>query len=241
MSPEYQKHVFEPFTQENTAVQSKYGGTGLGMSIVKGLVDKMHGTIIMESEKDVGTTFVITIPFEIAEQQEEAAAAAAGGTDGEGVKEGEGKREQNTEPEASPSISGYHILLAEDNELNMEIAEFVLEQAGAVVQKAWNGDEAVNIFERSQPGEFDAILMDLMMPAVDGYEATGRIRSMDRADAKTVPIIAMTANAFTEDRIRTRKAGMNAHIIKPIDSASVIEMVYKLVKISRNMKRQKEV
>ncbi len=240
MSPEYQKHVFEPFTQENTAVQSKYGGTGLGMSIVKGLVDKMHGTITMESEKDVGTTFVITIPFEIAEQQEEAAASATGGTDGEGVKEGKDKREQNTESEASPSISGYHILLAEDNELNMEIAEFVLEQAGAVVQKAWNGEEAVNIFERSQPGEFDAILMDLMMPAADGYEATGRIRSMDRADAETVPIIAMTANAFTEDRIRTRKAGMNAHIIKPIDSKQVIEMIYRLVKIRRNMKRQKE-
>ena len=215
MSREYQQRIFEPFTQEKTEVQTKYGGSGLGMPIAKGLVDKMEGSLTFESEEGKGTTFVIRIPFKI----NHAAMPE---------KDDAGRVKQH-------SIQGYHILLAEDNELNMEIAEFVLETEGAVVTKAWNGQEAAEIFERSAPGEFDAILMDVMMPAMNGYEATKTIRAMKREDARSIPIVAMTANAFTEDRIRSRAAGMNAHISKPLDATLVIKTVDRLVQIRRAM------
>ncbi len=207
MSEVYQEKIFEPFTQENTGVQSKYGGSGLGMSIAKELVEKMEGSIDFESQEGKGTTFIIRIPFIIDESQEE------------------------TSHDSSdiPSIQGYKILLTEDNELNMEIAEFVLEKEGAAVTKAWNGQEAVEIFSKSAPGQYDAILMDMMMPVMDGYQASRTIRAMDRPDAKTIPIIAMTANAFTEDRIKSREAGMNAHISKPLDLGLLIENLHKLV------------
>ena len=121
------------------------------------------------------------------------------------------------------------ILLAEDNEMNMEIAEFVLQNEGAVVTKAWNGQEAVEIFGKSRPDEFDVILMDIMMPVMNGYEATKRIRSLDREDAKVIPIIAMTANAFTEDRMRAKEAGMNEHIAKPVDVELLVKVIYEWV------------
>ena len=127
------------------------------------------------------------------------------------------------------SIKGLHILLVEDNELNMEIAEFVLQNGGADVTKAWNGKEAVELFRKSEPGGFDAILMDIMMPVMNGYEATKMIRSLDREDAKTIPIIAMTANAFTEDRQKAKEAGMNEHIVKPVDVELLIKVIHKLV------------
>ncbi len=215
MSEEYQKKIFEPFTQEDNSVQSKYGGTGLGMPIAKGLVDKMNGTLTFESKEGKGTTFVITIPFRIDSERKET------------VSESTAEK---------PSISGYRLLVVEDNELNMEIAEFVLETDGAVIQKAWNGREAVEIFEKSAPGEFDAILMDMMMPVMDGYEATREIRAMKRADAQTIPIIAMTANAFTEDRVKSREAGMNAHISKPLDPELVVKTLNKLVRANRRKK-----
>lgn len=215
MSREYQQRIFDPFTQEKTEVQTKYGGSGLGMSIAKGLVDKMEGSLTFESEEGKGTTFVIRIPFKI----NHAAAVE---------KDDAGRAMQY-------SIRDFHILLAEDNELNMEIAEFVLETEGAVVTKAWNGQEAAEIFAKSAPGEFDAILMDVMMPKLDGYQATKVIRTMEREDARSIPIVAMTANAFTEDRIKTREAGMNAHISKPLDSALVIKTVDRLVQIRRAM------
>ena len=207
MSEAYQKKIFEPFTQENTEAQSKYGGSGLGMPIAKDLVKKMNGTLDFESEAGKGTTFVIRIPFVIDRSQEEISKA----------------------PSDLPSIQGYRILLTEDNELNMEIAEFLLEKEGAVVTKAWNGKEAVEIFSKSAIGKYDAILMDMMMPVMDGYKATRTIRKMDRPDAKTIPIIAMTANAFTEDRIKSREAGMNAHISKPLDLDLIVETLHKLV------------
>ena len=213
MSPEYQQRIFEPFTQENKEVQSKYGGSGLGMPIAKGLVDKMEGSLTFESEPGVGTTFVIRIPFRI----------------NEAVRE----NSERHDSQKHYSIANYHILVAEDNELNMEIAEFILETEGAVVEKAWNGQEAAEIFEKSRPGEFDAILMDVMMPTMGGYQASRHIRSMDRADAKTVPIIAMTANAFTEDRIQSREAGMNAHISKPLNSALMVKTIYRQVLAAR--------
>ena len=127
------------------------------------------------------------------------------------------------------SIKGLHILLVEDNELNMEIAEFVLQNGGADVKKAWNGKEAVELIRKSEPGGFDAILMDIMMPVMNGYEATKMIRSLDREDAKTIPIIAMTANAFTEDRQKAKEAGMNEHIVKPVDVELLIKVIHKLV------------
>ena len=139
------------------------------------------------------------------------------------------KREKQKDV-SEKSIKGLHILLAEDNELNMEIAEFMLQNEGTVVTKAWNGQEAVELFRKSKPGEFDVILMDIMMPVMNGYEATKMIRSLDREDAKTIPIIAMTANAFTEDRLRAKEAGMDEHIAKPVDGKLLIKVIHKLMK-----------
>ena len=138
------------------------------------------------------------------------------------------KREEQKEV-SEKSIKGLHILMAEDNELNMEIAEFVLQNEGADLTKAWDGQEAVELFRNSEPGEFDVILMDIMMPVMDGYEAAKMIRSLDREDAKEIPIIAMTANAFTEDRIKAKAAGMDEHVAKPVDVELLIKVIHKLV------------
>ena len=208
MTEEFQKYIFEPFAQEHTGSRTKFAGTGLGMPISKKLIEKMGGTITFESEESVGTTFVIRVPFRIDTDRSDR------------VETGE-KQEA--------SIRGMHILLAEDNELNMEIAEFMLQNEGAVVTKAWNGQEAVELFEKSRSGEFDVILMDIMMPVMNGYEATKMIRSLDREDAKEVPIIAMTANAFTEDRIRAKEAGMDEHVAKPVDGELLVKVIHKLV------------
>ena len=208
MTEEFQKCVFEPFAQEHTGSRTKFAGTGLGMSIAKNLVEKMGGSISFESKEGAGTTFVIQVPFKIDPDAD--------------------KREEQRDV-SEKSIKGLHILLAEDNELNMEIAEFVLQNAGADVTKAWNGQEAVELFRKSEPGGFDTILMDIMMPVMNGYEATKMIRSLDREDAKTIPIIAMTANAFTEDRLKAKESGMNEHIVKPLDVELLIKVIHKLV------------
>ena len=209
MTEEFQKCVFEPFAQEHTGSRTKFAGTGLGMPIAKNLVEKMGGTITFESEEGAGTTFVIRVPFKIDMNAD--------------------KREKQKDV-SEKSIKGLHILLAEDNELNMEIAEFMLQNEGTVVTKAWNGQEAVELFRKSKPGEFDVILMDIMMPVMNGYEATKMIRALDREDAKTIPIIAMTANAFTEDRLRAKEAGMDEHIAKPVDGKLLIKVIHKLMK-----------
>ena len=209
MTEEFQKHIFEPFAQEYTGSRTKFVGTGLGMAIARKLVEKMGGTITFESEKGVGTTFVIRVPFKIDPDAD--------------------KREEQKEV-SEKSIKGLHILLAEDNELNMEIAEFMLQNEGADVTKAWNGQEAVELFRKSEPGEFDVILMDIMMPVMNGYEAAKTIRSLNREDAKTIPIIAMTANAFTEDRIKAKEAGMDEHVAKPVDMELLIKVIHRLVK-----------
>ena len=208
MTEEFQKCVFEPFAQEHTGSRTKFAGTGLGMSIAKNLIEKMGGSISFESEEGAGTTFVIRVPFKIDPDAD--------------------KREEQRDV-SEKSIKGLHILLAEDNELNMEIAEFVLQNGGADVTKAWNGQEAVELFRKSDPGGFDAILMDIMMPVMNGYEATKMIRSLDREDAKTIPIIAMTANAFTDDRLKAKEAGMNEHIVKPLDVELLIKVIHRLV------------
>ena len=206
MSEEFLQHIFEPFTQEDTKVHANYKGTGLGMSIAKELTTKMGGTITVESVKDVGTCFEVSIPFEI-DRSDHAS--------------------QITESdEEQYSIEGLNILVAEDNDLNMEISKFQLESAGAKVLEVHNGQEAVTAFEQSAPGSIDAILMDVMMPVMDGYEATKCIRSMEREDARTVPIIAMTANAFSEDKVTAKQAGMNEHLAKPLDVKRMIKTIY---------------
>ena len=209
MSEAFQKRIFEPFAQEHSGSRTKFAGTGLGMPITKKLVEKMGGIIAFESKEGTGTTFVIRIPFRI-------------DTDTKDCNE--------TEERTEVSVRGLHILLAEDNELNMEIAEFVLQNEGTVVTKAWNGQEVVEIFRKSRPGEFDVILMDIMMPVMNGYEAAKTIRSLDREDAKVIPIIAMTANAFTEDRMRAKEAGMDEHIAKPVDGKLLVKVINELVK-----------
>ena len=209
MTEAFQKRIFEPFAQEHAGSRTKFAGTGLGMPITKKLVEKMGGTISFESKEGIGTTFLIRIPFRI-------------DTDRKDRTEAEEKTET--------SIQGLHVLLTEDNELNMEIAEFVLQNEGTVVTKAWNGQEAVDIFRKSSPGEFDVILMDIMMPVMNGYEAAKMIRSLDREDAKVIPIIAMTANAFIEDRMRAKEAGMDEHIAKPVDRKLLVKVINELVK-----------
>ena len=208
MAEEFQKHIFEPFAQEHAGSRTRFSGTGLGMPISKKLIEKMGGTITFESAEGIGTTFVIRVPFKIDLDVD--------------------IREEQADV-SEKSIKGLHILLAEDNELNMEIAEFVLQNEGAEVSKAWNGEETVELFRKSESGEFDAILMDIMMPVMNGYEATKMIRSLDREDAKVIPIIAMTANAFTEDRLRAKEAGMNEHIAKPVDVKLLVKIIHKLV------------
>ena len=215
MTEAFQKRIFEPFAQEHAGSRTKFAGTGLGMPITKKLVEKMGGTISFESKEGTGTTFVIRIPFRI-------------DTDMKDRTEAEEKTET--------SIHGLHVLLTEDNELNMEIAEFVLRNEGTVVTKAWNGQEAVDIFRKSRPGEFDVILMDIMMPVMNGYEAAKMIRSLDREDAKVIPIIAMTANAFTEDKMRAKEAGMDEHIAKPVDGKLLVKVINELVKRNQREK-----
>ena len=209
MTEAFQKRIFEPFAQEHAGSRTKFAGTGLGMPITKKLVEKMGGTISFESKEGTGTTFVIRIPFQI---------------------DADMKDRNETEEKTETSIQGLHVLLTEDNELNMEIAEFVLQNEGTVVTKAWNGQEAVDIFRKSSPGEFDVILMDIMMPVMNGYEAAKMIRSLDREDAKVIPIIAMTANAFIEDRMRAKEAGMDEHIAKPVDGKLLVKVINELVK-----------
>ena len=208
MTEAFQKQIFEPFAQADTGSRTKYAGTGLGMPIAKKLVEIMGGTISFESKEGTGTMFMIRIPFKIDPNEDE-------------------HKVQKDIPDKS--IKGLHILLAEDNELNMEIAEFMLQNEGAEVTRAWNGQEAVEIFEKSKSGKFDVILMDIMMPVMNGYEATKRIRSMDREDAKVIPIIAMTANAFAEDRLKAKDAGMDEHISKPVDVKRLVKVIYELV------------
>ena len=202
MSEEYQQHLFEPFTQEHCTARSTYGGTGLGMPIAKSLVDKMGGEITFTSKLGEGTTFHVILPFRICQPGELPPQAAKGLVPNE--------------------LQGMRLLLVEDNTLNMEIAAFMLESAGAELTKAQNGQEALDIFRESPAGFFDAILMDVMMPVMDGYQATRAIRALERPDAAAVPIVAMTAHAFADDRQRAYEAGMTAHLAKPLESAVLI-------------------
>ena len=208
MSREFQKRAFEPFAQENSSARSSYTGTGLGLAIVKELVEKMGGTIDLSSVKGEGTTFVITLPFAIDNDVQE----------------------EEHEEAGDCSIDGVRVLLVEDNDLNMEIAEFTLKNAGTVVTEAKNGKEALDLFAASKPGDYDVILMDMMMPVMDGLEATRRIRALNRPDAKAIPIFAMTANAFSDDVERSKRAGINEHLTKPLDGGLLIRTIFKYLR-----------
>ena len=212
MSDEFIKDIFKPFVQANTGARTKYMGTGLGMSIVKNLLDKMGGTIQIDSEEGVGTSVNVIIPFEI----------------------GKNVGEEQTEKTVQNNLKGKRVLLAEDNELNREIAVFILEDAGMSVTEAIDGRQAVKIFMNHPEGFFDIVLMDIMMPVMDGYQATNVIRSCERADAKTIPIIAMTAKAFDDDRKQSKEAGMNAHISKPIEISNLINTIDRLCNNATN-------
>ena len=196
MSEEFQKHMFEPFSQEHGEARSEFKGTGLGLSIVKKILDKMGGTIQVESKIGTGTKFSWVLTFRIDKDYQPA---------------------ETKKVQSEISLEGKKILAAEDNTLNAEILLFMLEELKADVHLVENGKQAVEAFKESEPGTYDLILMDVMMPIMDGYTASREIRGMERADAETIPIIALTANAFAEDVQKSKEAGMNAHIAKPID------------------------
>ena len=207
MSKEFQKKAFDVFTQESANARTAYTGTGLGLAIVKEIVENMNGTIELVSEPDKGTTFTISIPFEIDKSVVQ-------------LK----KIDRN---KGDVSIKDVKILLVEDNDLNMEIAKFILENEGAKVTEAWNGKEAVDIFTNSGQGAYDVILMDIMMPVMGGFEAADIIRGSSHPDAEKIPIFAMTANAFSDDVERCREARMNEHIAKPINAKNLIWTIAK--------------
>ncbi len=218
MSKEFQKHAFEPFSQERDQGRSTYTGTGLGLAITKQLIDLMGGSLSMQSEQGVGTKFMVTQSFEVNQEYEEI-----------------------SELEQSDLIDlrGYKILLVEDNEINMEITRFLLEKKGAEITESWNGKEAVDIFVNSKEGYFDLILMDIMMPIMNGLVATKVIRSLERKDAKTIPILAMTANAFQEDIQHSKESGMDEHLSKPLEEKELDRALRRyLPEISENNRKK---
>lgn len=204
MSEEFQQHLYEPFSREEQQVEGASSGTGLGASIAKQLVELMGGTMSFTSALGRGTTFTIRLPFEKCKRSEIPLAVRVDAGDGDALQD-------------------LSVLLVEDNDLNAEIAQFTLDRAGAIVTHAKDGESAVEMFAASVPHEYDVVLMDIMMPGIDGLEATRRIRALDREDAATTPIIAVSANAFADDRRLSREAGMNAHLSKPVSSQELVE------------------
>ena len=205
---DFKEHIFEPFTQEHQDARTNYSGAGLGMSIVKRLVDQLEGTVAVDSRTGKGSVVQIALPLR--------------------VDRARGSRSEEADREERADIAGMHVLLVEDNEINCEIVEFMLRDAGAQVATANDGKAAVDAFQASGPGRFDCILMDLMMPVMSGYEATRVIRGLDRADAGTVPIIALSANAFEEDVALAKDAGMNEHLAKPVDVQRMFQLMSRL-------------
>ena len=212
ISEEYLPHIYEEFSREHTSTENKVPGTGLGLSIIKSMIELMGGSIQVESRQGIGTKFTVDLSFDMASKEEVYGSRNA------------------IKTSAIHTIKGKRILIAEDNELNAEIAKTVLEDVGALVTRVEDGQQAVELFKEKPAGTFDAILMDLMMPIMDGYTATREIRSLERSDSKTIPIIAMTANAFQEDAEKCIAVGMNAHLAKPLDIEKVMITICRLVK-----------
>ena len=208
MSEEFIKRAFDMFSQENETSRSKYEGSGLGLAIAKKIADKLGGTIEIQSQKEKGTTVLITLPFKIGEKIETEKPSAQG----------------------EVSLDGLRVLVAEDNELNMEIARYMLEENGMQVECAVDGMDAVKKFQNSEPGYYDVICMDIMMPNLNGWDAARKIRTMKRADAEKIPIIAMSANAFIEDIIKSRISGMDQHVAKPLDMNQLRNVLQECVK-----------
>lgn len=204
MSEQFQQHLYEPFSREEQRVEGASSGTGLGAPIAKQLVELMGGTMSFTSTLGQGTTFTIRLPFEQCKRSEIPQAVRVDAVDVDAVR-------------------GLHVLLVEDNELNAEIAQFTLDRAGAIVTHVKDGESAVETFAASAPHEYDVVLMDIMMPGIDGLEATRQIRALEREDAATTPIIAVSANAFADDRRLSREAGMDAHLSKPVSSQELVE------------------
>ena len=209
MSSEFQERMFDSFSREQQKNAEHATGTGLGTVIAKQLAELMGGDIAYESRLGEGATCTITLPLAI---DLEASST-----------------QHDHRAHSRATLEGLSVLLAEDNDLNREIAEFVLTEAGAKVTCADDGLEVLSVFERADAGTFDLILMDIMMPHMDGYEATRAIRSLPREDAQAIPIMAMSANAFTEDKVRCREAGMDGHLAKPIDSGKLIDALAKIL------------
>ncbi len=205
---DFKEHIFEPFTQEHQDARTNYSGAGLGMSIVKRLVDQLEGTVAVDSRTGKGSVVQIALPLR--------------------VDRARGSRSEEADREERADIAGMHVLLVEDNEINCEIVEFMLRDAGAQVATANDGKAAVDAFQASDPGRFDCILMDLMMPVMSGYEAARVIRGLDRRDAGTVPIIALSANACEEDVALAKDAGMNEHLAKPVDVQRMFQLMNRL-------------
>ena len=207
MSEEFQKHVFEAFVQEDTSARTTYSGIGLGLAITKKLVNCMDGEISFESERGIGTVFTVKLPVQIDRTY----------------------YQLSEKKDPSQVMKGLRILLVEDNELNMEITKYMMTEQGAVVTEAWNGKEAADIYESCESGTFDVILMDIMMPVMNGLEAARCIRASEKADAQSIPIIAVSANAFGDDIAQSMAAGMNMHLAKPLEFQKVIEAIAALV------------
>ena len=234
MSREFAARVFEPFTQERSDGRTTYQGSGLGLAIVKKTVDGMGGTIALDTELGKGSTFTVVLPFEIAEGEVGAAPAADAGDAADASEAADAARDAAAAAVAGEAavaaegdVSGLRALLVEDNDLNLEIAQYVLDEAGVTVTVAKDGQQALDVFAASPAGSFDVVLMDVMMPVMDGLEATRRIRSLDRSDALAVPIIGMSANAFAEDVAKGKQAGMNDYVVKPISRKKLMEALAK--------------
>ena len=218
MSEEFIEHAFDMFAQEKESSRSQYEGTGLGLTIAKALADKMGGTIEFQSKQGVGTTAIIKIPFKLGPQD----------------------ISSKTTNYDNVSVEGMQVLVVDDNELNVEIAKYMLENSGMEVTCAADGQEAVELFEKSEPGYYGAIFMDVMMPRMDGLEATKTIRNMKRSDAWNVPIIAISANAFIEDILNSKQAGMNAHLAKPLDVNKLLEALKKCLAENSELKLRED-
>ncbi len=232
MNNEFLEHIFEPFSREQTSTVSGIEGMGLGMAIVKKIVDRMGGTITVKSRQGEGTEVTVVLPFKVSGHSVANEMQAFSRTKRlETFSETENLRKENLKTESSEhTLKNKKILLVEDNELNREIAVELLKEAGFILDTAEDGTIAVEKMRNAKRGQYDLILMDIQMPIMDGYEATRQIRKLENPQIANIPIVAMTANAFEEDRQKALKAGMNEHVSKPIDLARLLEAVKKVLK-----------